>query len=120
MREFLSSKIKQLNRKLAPGESEIIDFNLLDQKPAKISSYRVNRLGEIQSIRVNGDSKRVEELFNDRVAKTDANFLFKNAMLTHEKKQSKQLASTVNRFHEVCQQMLSYKTAYHTGDTVTS
>jgi len=117
LRVFLSHKIKDINNKVLLNDDSN-EFNML-AKPAPIQSrYKVNHISDIQSVRIKGDAKVIEEEFNDRVAKTDANFQFKNAMLNHDKKVAKQLKSTVNRFHEVHQQMLSQKTAYQTQDSV--
>lgn len=117
LRIFLSHKIKDINKKVLLNDDSN-EFNMLAKPLPHQSRYKVNHISEIQSVRIKGDAKAIEEQFNDRVAKTDANFQFKNALLNHDKKVSKQLTSTVNRFHEVHQQMLSQKTAYHTQDSM--
>jgi hypothetical protein len=48
-----------------------------------------------------GTSLRLEENFNNRVLKQNVDFSYKNALLTQDKNAYKQLAKTVNRFHEV-------------------
>ena len=68
-----------------------------------------------------GTSLRLEENFNNRVLKQNVDFSYKNALLTQDKKAQKQLAKTVNRFHEVHQQLIHQKPEHQVkeGETPT-
>ena len=118
LRDFLSKKIKEIKDKINPDE-DVYELARISDGVHK-SRYKVNHMNAIQSVRINGAAKGLEDKFNSRVTRTGVDFNFKNALLSQDKKATKQLASTMHKFNEVYQQMLSNKTAYHTQESMNS
>ncbi len=81
-------------------EDEIFDLNQFKKAQEQQSSkYKVSNMNQIQSIKNQGDIKKLEESYNNRQMKTGIDFNFKTALLSHERKANKQLHTTVNRFN---------------------